>query len=443
MKKRSLIKGIGWGGLYLFLTVAPLFVMLVSPAPGQREFWRELSVSFGFVGLSMMALQFVLTARFQWLKSPYGSDVVYLFHRQISIVAFLLIISHPILLFVFSPSTVSLLNIFTAPWRARAAVVSVLALLGLIGFSIWRKTLKLDYYTWRIWHGIFAILAVGMALIHIELVGYYLNTPWKKILWLVYAVFWIGLLLYTRLLKPLWIMRRPYIVVDVQEERGNAWTITLKPDGHQGLRFHPGQFAWINVRSSPFSEKEHPFSFSSSSENTETISFTIKALGDFTKTIKDISVGERVYVDGPYGSFSIDNHDHAKAFMFIAGGVGITPMMSMLRALSDRQDSRPLTLIYANRDWESITFREELESLKRTLNLNVVHVLEQPPHGWNGKTGYINRDLLEGLLPSGIQKNDLEIFICGPIPMMNAVDGILGSMKFWPGDYHSERFDLV
>ena len=89
MKTRRILQGILWIFIYLLLTLAPLFFMIFGPArPEGREFWRELSVSLGFVGLAMMTLQFVLTARFKFLKAPYGSDIVYFFHRQISLVTF-------------------------------------------------------------------------------------------------------------------------------------------------------------------------------------------------------------------------------------------------------------------------------------------------------------------------------------------------------------------
>lgn len=443
MRRRNVITGIAWALIYIFLVLAPLFIMLTGPRAAGREFWRDLSVSLGFIGLAMMALQFVLTARFKWLKAPYGSDIVYHFHRQISFVAFALIITHPLLLFIFSPRTLALLNVFIAPWRARFAVVAVLSLIGLIVFSVWRKKLKIDYYSWRIWHGILAILAVGMALVHVELAGYYVNTPWKRALWIVYAVFWIGLLVYTRLVKPLLLMRKKYRVVDLVQERGGAWTLVLEPDGHAGIRFHPGQFAWINLRSSPFSEKEHPFSISSSAAENLRLSFTIKELGDFTRRIKDTPIGETVYVDGPYGAFTTDRHDHARGFIFIAGGVGITPIMSMMRTMADRDEKRPLVLFYANRDWEGITFREELERLKTRLDLTLIHVLEKPPQNWTGKQGYISRKDIEEVIPKGLERNQLEIFLCGPPPMMRAVDRIINEMNIWPGDFHYERFDLV
>ncbi len=443
MRTRIVIQGIVWIIIYLLLTLSPLLILFLSPRPQGREFWREFSVALGFTGLAMMALQFVLTARFKWLKAPYGSDIVYHFHRQISIIAFVLIVTHKAILLIFSPGTIRLFNVFTAPWRARAATVSLVLLFILIILSLWRKQLKIDYTQWRIWHGILATAVIILGMIHVILVGHYINTPLKQILWSSGGLFWVLTLAWVRIIKPIMLLRQPYEVVRVIPERGNTYTLEVKPVGHRGMKFSPGQFAWLTIWDSPFSDTEHPFSISSSAEHTNCLSFTIKEFGDFTQRIKTLQPGQRLWVDGPYGAFSIDRHHHAKGFAFIAGGVGITPIMSMLRTLADRRDPRPLLLFYANKNWDNVIFREELEQLKASLNLQVVHVLETPPEGWQGEKGYITKEMLERYLPTPSQRNDWEIFICGPEPLMNSVEKNLPQIGVWWGDFHSERFNLV
>ena len=106
------------------------------------------------------------------------------------------------------------------------------------------------------------------------------------------------------------------------------------------------------------------------------VAMSIRNLGDHTSKVHEVPVGKRVYLDGPYGAFTIGNP--ADMHVLIAGGVGITPMMSMITTLADQGDKRPLILLYGSKDWEEITFREELEALKARLNLTVVHVLEKP-----------------------------------------------------------------
>ena len=443
VRKKVVLQGIFWIFVYIAISTVPLFILLIGPTPPGREFWRELSVALGFAGLAMMMLQFVLTARFKIIKAPYGSDIVYYFHRQISIVAFVLILVHPLLLFIFSPSTLRLLNLIQAPWRARAGVVAVLALIALIVSSVWRNALKIEYNGWRIGHGLLSTAAVSLGMTHIVLVGHYVNTPLKRTLWICYAVFWVGLLVYVRIIKPIMMLRRPYAVTQVIEARGNAWTLEIAPEGHTGLQFQPGQFAWLTIGDSPLADAEHPFSFSSSAVTPNRLTFTIKALGDFTRTIKALKPGQRVFVDGPFGAFSIDRQPQAERFTFIAGGIGITPMMSTLRTMADRGDTRPCLLIYANKTWAGVTFREEIEALKQQLNLQVVWVLSAPEEDWQGERGRVTRDLLRHYLPKPEKRHVQEIFICGPKPMMDAVETALVQLGISMDDFHSERFDLV
>jgi 3-phenylpropionate/trans-cinnamate dioxygenase ferredoxin reductase subunit len=260
----------------------------------------------------------------------------------------------------------------------------------------------------------------------------------------------VGLLAYVRVIKPWLELRRPYVVDQVRPERGDAWTLELRPEGHSGLTFHPGQFAWLTLRSSPFADREHPFSFSSSAARPERLGFTIKELGDWTAQIGQVRPGERAYLDGPHGAFTTDRHDHAVGFVFIAGGVGITPVMSILRTLADRGDRRPLYLIYANRNWEDATFREEIEALRTQLDLHVVHVVEQPPADWEEadaregrERGFVTEDILRRYLPHFERRNIYEAFMCGPQPMMDAVERALIRLGVDMGDIHTERFNLV
>jgi predicted ferric reductase len=437
---RRIIYGVFWIGVYLFLILTPLVVLLIGPTPPGRSFWRELSVALGFVGLAMMGMQFFLTARVRAVTRPYGIDVVYHFHRQISLIAFVLVLAHPVILLIESPETWILLNPLTAPVRATAGVISLLLLAILIVLSVWRLRLRVNYEVWRLSHGILATAVVLLAVGHVVGVGYYVNEPYKQILWIVLGVAWVSALVYTRLVKPLLLINRPYQVEEVLQERGETWTLALRPEGHKGMVFRPGQFAWLTIWRTPFSIREHPFSFSSSAMHPDRLEFSIKELGDFTRKLKEVTPGTRAYLDGPYGVFTYDYYP-APGYVFIAGGVGITPVVSMLRTAADRRDARPFLLVYGSPTWEGITFREELEELEKRVNLRVCHVLEKPPEGWTGETGFVNADLLARHLPEA--RLQYEYFICGPEPMLNAVDLALDQLGIPIEQTHTERFNLV
>lgn len=430
-----------WIGVYLVITLLPLLILLFYAPPEGRGFWTEFSVALGFIGLAMMALQFALTARINRVEASYGVDIILQFHRYTSIVAFGLILIHPLILFITEPATLQLLNILEAPWRARFAVASTTALILLVVTSIWRKQLKIPYEPWRILHGILAIAIVALGLAHAIGVGYYLSLFWKSVLWSAIALLALWLLIYVRVIKPWFMVKKPYLVEEVIPERGNVWTLALRSRGHEGMQFEPGQFAWITLGISPFRMREHPFSMSSSAVSPERLEFSIKALGDFTKHIKDIKPGTKAYLDGPYGVFTTDRYWDSAGFVLIAGGIGITPLMSMLLTAAERHDDRPFLLIYSSKTWSEVTFLEELESLKTQLDLKIVHVLREPPEDWQGETGYVDRELLEKYLP--LHRGSRHYFICAAPVMMDAVEAALYELEVPVTHVHMEHFNLV
>ncbi|MFO7533984.1 MAG: ferric reductase-like transmembrane domain-containing protein [Candidatus Limnocylindrales bacterium] len=430
-----------WVLAYVAATLSPLAIVMFIDTPPGRGFWVEFSAALGFAGLVMLALQFILTARFRRIAAPYGVDMVLQFHRQISLVASGLLLAHVLILFIEDPRTIGLLNVIDAPWRARFAVLSMLCFALLVGLSLWRKPIGLEYERWRISHGLLAVGGLAFGLAHVLGVGHYLDLFWKQVLWSAIILAAVAALVWVRVVKPWQMLRRPYVVERVERQRGSSWSLTLRPEGHPGLRFQPGQFAWLTLGQSPFAIREHPFSFSSSADAAPgSLEMTIKELGDFTSAIGRTEPGARAYLDGPYGAFSPYRWD-PPAYVFIAGGVGITPIMSILRTFAERGEERPSTLIYSSRRWEDVIFRDELESLERRIPLRVVHVLREPPGGWQGESGYIDRDLLQRVLPQDLRHT--AFFLCAAAPVIAAVNEALRGAGIPMENIRFELFDLV
>ena len=127
--------------------------------------------------------------------------------------------------------------------------------------------------------------------------------------------------------------------------------------------------------------------------------------------------------------------------MFIAGGIGSAPIMSMLRTMADRGDDHSVIFFYGNRTWDSIIFREELDELQGRLNLKMVHVLEDPPEGWEGETGFVTRDMLDRHLPA--DRRERVYFICGPIPMIVSVERSLRALGVPLSRIFSEQYEMA
>ena len=428
-----------WIAGFVLLAITPLLSLLIDELPPQTSFGWDFAAGLGFAAAMLLLLMSLLIARFRRLSAPFGIDAIYYFHRQVALLMLVLVLAHVLILFWVEPLLVYLFR-----WPGDPVVLTgsgaTLTIVALVVTALARKRLHIAYESWRRFHAAAAIVAVLLCLGHLWSVSYYTGTKLQTGLWTALAVAWLLLTLYVRLLKPLRQMARPYAVSDVRAQQGNSWSLTVEPVGHPGLNFKPGQFAWISSRHSPFALSEHPFSFSSSAEARPQLEFTIKQLGDYSSTIKDLKPGETVYVDGPYGLFTIDQYD-APGFAFIAGGIGIAPVISMLRTLADRRDRRPLTLIFANCSADSIIYKDELDQLVQVLNLKLVHVLTEAPTDWQCEIGMINHDVLCRYL-SPMQRQ-WHYFVCGPVPMMKVVERCLHQQGIAYSHIHSEIFNLI
>jgi predicted ferric reductase len=432
---------LAWSVIYTLLLILPLLVAYAAERPPGRGFWIEFGVALGFVGMAMMGLQFVLTARFRKIAPPFGTDTLLQFHRQIGILALLFILAHPAILFIADRRYLVFLDPSVNLARTLSLGFATIALVAIVVLSLWRKGFGLSYEWWRLTHGILALLVVMIGLAHILMVGHYVEALWKQALWTAVTVVPMYLLVHVRVVRP-WIMsRKPWRVTEVKHEAGRVWTLVVEPDGHAGKRFRAGQFMWLTLQNTPWSLQQHPFSISSSEANPERLEFTIKELGDFTSTAKDTPSGARAFLEGPFGRFILDEQ-FGGGLVFIAGGIGVTPMMSILRTLRDRGDQRPLILIYGNNRREKIAFRDELDEMRKQMNLKLIYVLEEAPEQWEGEVGWITAELLDRHLP-GDNRSDWHYYICGPDPMMDIAEAALMARNVPLWNVYTERFEMV
>jgi len=437
----TVFRSVSWFVLYLALVSAPLLLAFSAPRPHPAGFAWDFAMALGYAGVAMMGVQFVLTARFKRACAPYGIDLVYYFHRYLALVLLALIAMHALLASVVDPAAVGPFDPRHAPVAITLGRLALLLLAAIAITSWWRKRLGIEYDGWRLAHATLAVLALLAAVAHVEGVARFLIGPGKHLAWLALTLAWLMAIVYVRVLRPLRLRRRPYQVAALRREHGRTCTLTLAPVGHPGFGFHPGQFAWLSLRSSPFALREHPFSFASAPAADGSVAFTIKALGDFSAGVGAVAVGETAYVDGPYGAFSCDRHPGARGLVFVAGGVGIAPVMSMLRALAERGDRRPLLLFYGNRIMEHVVFREELQALGTRLQLRVVHILREPPPHWEGERGLLSQPIMARHLPA--ERADWHAFVCGPTPMIRIAERALNDLGMPGRRVHSEIFDLA
>jgi predicted ferric reductase len=265
-----------------------------------------------------------------------------------------------------------------------------------------------------------------------------------RIVVLALVVGFVALLVNYALLRPLRLWRRPWRVQSNSDIGGDTQLLTVRPVAHAGFRFEPGQFAWLISGRTPYSRQQHPITIASSAEapvGVQGQEYAIKGLGDWSReVVPSLATGARIWVEGPYGGMTIDRLP-AQGFVLIAGGIGITPMRSILLTLRDRGDRRPCLLIYAANDFSRVVFREELATLEAQLDLKVVYVLENPSGDFRGERGRIDRAMLERHLPQ--PRQHFQYLLCGPNPMMDSVERLLSDLGIGDDRVHSERFNQV
>lgn len=432
MKRWSLIAA------YLCLVSAPLVLSWVLGGPA-RPFLAELGSVLGILSFSIILAEFLLSGRFKAISREVGMDVTMRFHKVMGCVALAGVLLHP---FLFSSTPTGgprpwdptrQLGVTTDFTDIATGIIAFLLVPILVVLAVWRSDLDYRYEVWRRIHGILAILIVLFLLHHTVYAGRYGSEPPMTWLWVVLAALALMSLFYRHLIVPLQHKRKAWSVASVKRLSARQWGVSLRPRGHAGLDYQAGQFAWLNIGHSPFSMHENPFSIASAPIDGPELSFVIKELGDFTRTLADVEPGTPAYIDGPYGSLCVDGRMEP-GIALIAGGVGIAPMLGILRQLRSSKDPRVVKLIYGNRSAEQIVFREELDAA------HTVYVVSDPDENWPGKRGVVGTELLD----SEFSAEALETWvfvICGPSIMMDLVEEHLIARGVDSSRILSERFN--
>ncbi len=417
--------------LYVAVAFFPLGAAMMLGYP-PRSFRDELSSALALMAFSGLLMEFVLSGRFKAVSGRIGIDVTMRFHQLIARSLTLFILVHPFLYTSGVPAypipsdTMQQTQLGLTFASFVTGLVAWLALMLLVILAIYRNRSGWSYETWRLSHGIAAIVFAVFATHHTLHAGRYSETPLLTAYWLTLLAIAIATMVWVYFITPLRLMQHPYRVKSVRQAALKTWEVAIEPTSGAAVRFEPGQFVWLTLNRSPFSIVEHPFSISSSPGRRPIVEFLIKEAGDATSRIGQLPVGSAAYIDGPHGAMTLRGRT-GTGIVFIAGGIGIAPMLSLLRHLSECGETRPLMLIYGNRREEQIVARDELENLGRTLDLELVHVLSEPTDDWQGLCGVLDRDILEACLPAADRAGRL-YFVCGPAVVIDSVERDLVGM---------------
>lgn len=424
-------KRILWLAGLCFILTFPLIFGLVAEPGLDGETVAQLSKLSALLGMILFGLQVVLGAKVKFIEGLFGHDKIIVLHRKLGMIALVLVLFH------------ALTALGTALGRDAAGVmlgvVMLFLFLIMLFFIVAHRLFRMKYEYWRNVHQLNYLIFPG-AYLHSLILGSNVrsNSVWQ-ILWLLLGLGFLGVLLY-KSGNELRVRRNWFRVARVVREAPHVWTLEfeLAEPGRDRVRpfaYLPGQFLILRLVQNGYLREAHPFTISSS-PTMERPAVSIKAAGDFTGQIAKVKPGDRALLDAPYGRFSFLNHPAGK-YIFIAGGIGITPFMSMLRYMRDQCQSPEILLIWGNRTEQDIAFRAELAALEQAWpNFRAVHILSEEKN-WQGESGFITGELLQKY---GGDLAKQEIFICGPPIMMQKTIRGLRALRVPRRQIHFEQF---
>jgi predicted ferric reductase len=391
------------------------------------------------VGLAagvLLLLQLPLAGRIKWMDRIFSLPCLYRIHRFNAYAICALVLIHPILIQTAAHAwTIPLETRYWPEWTGAALTTVVLLH---IGFSRWRLHLFHVYERWRWIHGVLAVAVFSALILHILNVSESFDHGSPPRTWVITAatgagLFWIWIRLY-RLRSR----KNAFRVSRVCAAGTDAYSVDLVPVRPPGIDYLPGQFALISFSSPHISKEFHPFTIASSPSRPSTVQFTIRCCGDWTRRIGGLQPGDTACIQGPYGRFSHLYLPPNREIIMIAGGIGITPMLSMLRYMSDHGDQRRITLLWSNRTREHLFGHHELEAMEQKLTGFKWVPIFTREESKGDRVRRMNRSALEMLLSDC--GHEAAVFLCGPPGMVVQIRPALKRIGFSRKSIYTEAF---
>ena len=440
--------------------LVPVLLWAQATPPGLRfgdaqATLRSIAILCGLAGITAFACNLVLGGRIAVIEPFFGGlDRMYRIHHKIGVVAFNLLLGHGLLMLASaatdSPGAALRLLAPSPNWTV---TLGALALLGMVVVMLATLYAHLNHevFLWvhRFFGGVFALGALHA----FRTPGIKALTPALTVYLGVFVAAGVLAYAYRSLFGELFVRRRHYRVADINRRGGEVAELTLEPS-ESGLPFTPGQFVFLTFESRsmsewfrPFSREAsggselvslrtgavrkqfHPFSITSSPEGRE-LQVAIKASGDYTAALEHLEVGDQAWIEGPYGTFSY-RHVPSRRQVWIAGGIGVTPFLSMARSLSDGYE---IDFYYAAKTRAQAYFLDDFEELARMRpGLTLTAFPED-------EAGFVTAEEVERRA-GGLA--DVDILMCGPKPMTDALEAQFRKRGVPRSRIHYEEFGFA
>lgn len=399
-------------------------------------FFIQLNQIAALLGTLLLSWSMLLITRLNVLEKLFeGLDKVYRAHKWSSIWGMILITMHVVSLAILRiPNIDNAIKIFFPVHNQKYINLGAWSFWLFVFFvltTIWMKKIKMSYQVWKYLHKVTG-LALILAFLHIVMLPGNMTASPVLNIWLLLTTgtgiaSWIYFEFFYKSLSPNYIYR-----VTEAKKDGDVFKIQLSPKNKK-MVYKPGQFAYLSFIKSKVSKEIHPFTITSHPDEGD-LSFAIRILGDYTQTLGDIKIGDTVKVWGPYGTFASKFLQSDKNAIFIGGGIGIAPFISMLKEARKKTTNKTnLDIFYCTKYKCEACFDKDF-SKETEKDLSISYINKCSREG--------SRLTISEIVKKMSKTDDTIVYICGPNRMIKSLEKGLIDHGFPKENIVSESFDL-
>ncbi|MBD0839482.1 ferric reductase-like transmembrane domain-containing protein [Streptomyces sp. TRM68416] len=421
---------------FVIANVAVVEGLFLSAGEGKND---VLTVAkwFGLHAALLMMFQLLLVARLPWLDRRIGMDRLTVWHRWIGFTLLWTVLTHATLVVLgyAKLDDASMAKTFAALSGVPASLLGMLAAAVIVVIAAVSTRSVRRRLRYEVWHGLHLLLyvALGLSFVHqLQETTTFTSSAFAEAYWWGLWLFAFGALLVGRLALPLW--RNAYHrfrVVAVVPESLNVVSVYVTGRHLDAFPARAGQFCIWRFPGHNSWWTANPFSLSAAPGG-QGLRLTAKAVGDTSAGLRNVPVGSRAFVEGPYGAFT-SLHRSRPGTLLIAGGVGITPVRAML----EEQTGGDVVVLYRVRSEADAVLLNEVRHLVE-LRGGRLHLLV----GRTGENGVppLGPSTLHQLVPDLTER---DVYVCGPPAMTTAVLAALRELRVPARQVHSERFGMA
>jgi predicted ferric reductase len=396
---------------------------------------QTMSRFAALIGTYFALLGILLVARIPWVERGVGHDRLVTWHRKLGPWSLDLIAYHVAMITIgyagqFQEKLISefwsILTTFSWMWAALAGFIFMIT----AGVTSYKKArAKLSYETWWLIH-ILTYAAIALSFMHQILNGpMFIGHPLNSAFWIALYSAMVFSIVYWRFVIPIYRSLHHGLRVDrVVVEAPGIISVIMRGRNLQRLAAQGGQFFGWRFLAKGHALVSHPYSLSAA-PTAHYLRITVKDLGDHSRSLADLKPGTRVFVEGPYGAFTVGRASR-KHVVLIGGGVGITPIRALIEEFRGRVQLDVIVRVSSAKD---LVLHEEMDYLAaQSEGLIRIHYLvgSRKIHPMDAKS-------LSALVP---RFSDSDIYICGPAPLVAAVREAAEDLGVPKNRFHDEAF---